>query len=255
MNSPNTTPDTDKPDNLEAVMRRVRKLLAIAEDGRGDVNEAAAAARMAESIMRKYQIAHADVIAVELQSSDAFDSADVSSVLDPNAEGTKQSAAWSGILAVPIAKLNDCQARYAKNPTRGKVIRFSGFAADVQVCRFTYEYIVNAMVLASRNFLKATRCSRAEAESFRRGFVSEVCSMLRQAKAEKDAQMQEASASRSLVIVKGDAVAKHFGETRYRKANLGSQGAAFAYGRAEASKLDVNRRGVGHTGSNTPRLG
>ena len=45
-------PMSDSPD-LESILRRVRKLLAIAEDGRGDPNEAAAAAQQAERIMRK----------------------------------------------------------------------------------------------------------------------------------------------------------------------------------------------------------
>jgi hypothetical protein len=47
------TTDNTKDVDLESVMRRVRKLLAIAEDHRADPAEAAAAAGMAERIMRE----------------------------------------------------------------------------------------------------------------------------------------------------------------------------------------------------------
>ena len=54
------------PENLEGVMRRIQKLLAIANDGRGDPNEAASAAAMAEKMMRKYQLDNADIVAAVL---------------------------------------------------------------------------------------------------------------------------------------------------------------------------------------------
>lgn len=42
----------DRADNLESVLRRVRKLLAIAEDSRANAEEASAAAAMAERGVR-----------------------------------------------------------------------------------------------------------------------------------------------------------------------------------------------------------
>ena len=58
----------DKIGELASVMRRVRKLMALANDGRGDVNEMAAAAEMAAKIMAKYRLDYADVLAAELRS-------------------------------------------------------------------------------------------------------------------------------------------------------------------------------------------
>ncbi|HOW46139.1 MAG TPA: DUF2786 domain-containing protein [Rubrivivax sp.] len=86
------TDQTNTPDNLEAVMRRIKKLLAFAEDSRGNPTECAAAARMAESIMRKHQIEHADVITKELQGADAFASADVGTTMDPEAASKPATA-------------------------------------------------------------------------------------------------------------------------------------------------------------------
>jgi hypothetical protein len=239
---------TDAPSNLEATMRRIAKLLAIAQDGRGDPNEAAAAARMAESIMRKYQIEHADLISVELNkgAAESFADEDVGSSLDPEGK-SKESSGWSGILAVAVAKLHDCQARFVRTAKHGKTLRFSGYAADAQMARFTYCYLVSQMVQATKAYQR--ECSynvRAESEAFRRGFNTSVCKLLADARRAKLAEMQSESASRGLVVLKDNAVAKHFGDIRYRSAGSyrTRQGDAYSSGREQGSRVDVNRRGI-----------
>lgn len=231
----------------EGTLRRIKKLLAIAEDSRGDPNECAAAARMAESIMRKYQIEHADVISVELQSADAFGEEFVGSTMDP--EGASKSASgWAGILAVHVAKLYDAQARYVWTPKYGKTIKFCGYKVDVEVARQTYVFIVNNMAAASRVYLKENRwAGRREGESFRSGYISGVGASITALVAEKTAEMQQASSSRALVLVKANAVAEHFGEVKYSTGGGRYQADAFTSGREAGSKLDVGRRGV--TGS------
>jgi len=242
-------------ENLDSVMRRIKKLLAIAEDSRGDPNECAAAARMAESIMRKFQIEHADVISVELQHEDALSSVDIGSTMDMGRRA-KEASGWAGILAVPVAELFDAQARYASTPEKGKTIRFSGYKTDVQMCRFTYEFIVNSMAAASRAYSKEHAVSRREAESFRRGYINACCASLKALKREKDTEVQQASSSRALVLSKANAVAAHFGAVRYRTKMVRTSSAlAYATGRDEGSKLQVGRRGVGVDGSDAPKLG
>ena len=248
---------TDDKHDLASVLRRVQKLLAIAEDGRANPNEAAAAARMAEAVMRKYQIEHADVISAELTlgGAEAFASIDVGSTMNLDARDVKHASGWAGILAVPVAELNDCQARYASVPERGRTIRFSGYASDVQVCRYTFEFIVNSMAAASRRYLRDTGCSRAQAESFRRGYISACCASLKLAKRDKDAEMALASSSRDLVLVKESAVAKHFGAVSYgSKVSRTASANAFHHGHAEGSKLNVGSRGIGQAGSNAALL-
>jgi hypothetical protein len=233
-------------ENLDSIMRRVKKLLAIAEDSRGDPNECAAAARMAESIMRKYQIDHADAISVELQTEAAFDTGDVGSTLDPERRSV-EAAGWAGRLAVAVAKLYDAQARYVRTVRYGKTLRFSGYKVDVEMARYTYLFIVNSMAAASRAYLKDTYgAGRAAGEAFRQGYIAAVCSKLAALRREKDAEMQQASSSRALVLNKANAVAAHFGSVKYGKGGgyRTSQGDAFQSGREQGSRLDVGRRGV-----------
>lgn len=252
--STNSTNDT----NLEGVMRRVKKLLAIAEDGRANAEEASAAAGMAERIMRKYQIEHADVLSVELARGGAelFKSADVGSSLNPEGR-SEQASGWAGILAVSVAELHDCQARYATTSKHGKTLRFQGYASDVQMAKFTYLYLVNAMAAESRAFARDNEgVTRKDSEAFRRGFSSAVNSALRKAWREKGKAMQAAASSRALVVAKDSAVAAHFGAIKYttRRAGHSTSGQAFSDGFARGQKVDVGRCAVGG-GSGNPLLG
>jgi len=245
--------------NLEGVMRRIRKLLAIAEDSRGDPNECAAAARMAESLMRKFEIEHAEVLTEKIRNAgeEAFDTVDLGAGMDVKWKVSKASG-WAGLLGVAVAKLYDCQARYGIRSDGGKTIRFSGYKTDVEMCKYTYEFVVANMAAASRAYTKDIAFgARAEGESFRRGYILAVNSKLNELRREKQAEMQEAASSRALVVVKAQAVAQHFGEVRYGSAKSTTrQGEAFEQGRSQGSKLDVGRRGIGSSSSNgTLRLG
>lgn len=244
--------------DLESVMRRIAKLLAIAEDSRGDPNECAAAARMAESVMRKYQIDHADVLTVELNKggAESFDQCDVGSTLNP--EGySRETSGWAGILAVHVGKLHDCQVRITWTQRHGKSLRFSGFAVDAQLAKATYIYLVNQMVAATKVWSSQQyKAGRTVNEAFRRGYCAALGASLKSALAEKQREMQEASTSRALMIVKADAVAKHFGSIKYRRSSgyRTSQGDAYSSGVVEGSKVDVNRRSVGNSSSSASQL-
>ena len=245
-------------ENLESTLRRVAKLLAIAEDPRANAAEASAAAGMAERIMRKYQIDNADVISTELKrgGEESFASTDVGSTLDP--EGySKTASGWSGILAVAVAKLHDCQLRCFHTTKHGRTLRFSGYKADAEAARFTYVYLVSQMCSATRAYQTNSRdAGRSESEAFRRGFNTAVCGLLRKAMADKARKMQAASNSRDLVIVKENAVVKHFGSVKYRTSSDRTiRSGAYSNGYVAGSKVDVGRRGVGHNSTSRAQIG
>ena len=241
-------------ENLDGVMRRIQKLLAIAQDHRADPAEAAAAAGMAERIMRKYQLEHADLIEKELKrGGESFASAECGTTLEPERRSTKASG-WAGILAVAVAKLHDCQARYVDTERYGRSLRFSGYKADAEMARFTYVYLVQTMATAARAYnievIKADGFGdRQKVETFRQGFVSALMVLLKQALKDKQTEVEAESRSRALVIVKTQAVDAHFGTVRYAKSR-GHSGAgthSYAEGFERGSRVDVGRRGIGQS--------
>lgn len=230
-------------ENLEKIYRRLQKLMAIANDTRANPAEAAAAASQAENIMRKYQIEESDIVINELKSGEAqnFDFFDVGADFDQGKMKVRQVQKPLSLLAVAVARLNDCQAKIITDKIFGKMLRFQGYKPDVMVCKFTFRYILNAMRVAAKY--------ESAPDDFRLGYSHAVVESLGKALADK--QADRVHDSRALVVIKKDAVALHFGEVNYVKSslNIGNRN-AFEKGVREGRKLDVLLRGVGHT--NTP---
>jgi hypothetical protein len=176
--------------------------------------------------------------------------------MDPEG-ASKDSSGWSGILAVFVANLYDAQVRFVHSPKYGKTLRFSGYKVDVEVARQTYVFIVNNMAAASRLYLKENRwAGRKEGNSFRSGYVNAVGAQIKKMIAEKQAEMQQTSSSRALVISKEQAVVERFGAVRYKTGRSNYyQSDAYSSGRAAGSRLDVGRRGISGGGSSSLRIG
>lgn len=234
---------SDTPTELESVLRRVHKLLAIAGDDRANAAEAAAAASQAEKIMRKYQIEHADVISASMSRDDSFDEQDIGGTMNPSAR-SQSATTWAGILSLAVAQLNDCKASWARSAALGLCIRYSGYKSDTQVALWTHLYIVNQMVSALRRHQKEYGSDRQSSERFRKGFIIAVVGNINRAIAEKKADMAQAASSRALVVVKAQAVSERFGEQKVKHNNFRQGGEAFSRGYAEGHKVDLGRRGV-----------
>ena len=238
----------DTNDNAD-VMRRIQKLLNIANDGRGNPAEAASAAGMAERLMRKFNIEHADLLMKDIaRGAGKFATVLCSANMkrdDPSRPPLQRNPPWGSWLAYEVAKLNDCEVRQFHNVSGAK-LGFLGFESDAQVSGWMFDYLVGELIKGCKTFQRAGR-TKIESESFRRGFVLALCASLRKIRTEKDAEMQQAVSSRALVISKTQALTEHFGEFKYRESNSNARlsGDAYAQGKAAGSKVDVNRRGIG----------
>jgi hypothetical protein len=234
-------------DSLESITRRIRKLLAIAEDTRANPNEAAAAASQAEKLMRKFQLDHADVMRRELELKDAFGTVDSPAVMKRNAgHKPRKVPGWAGWIAHGCAQLNDCEVAVARTPELGACVRFFGFKADVMVAAWTFDYVMNALIAAVREFQVVPR-SKSESDSYRKGYAISVSTALRRALEAKRAEAAAHHATNALVVLKGDKLRERFGNFKYTSAKKIVTREAHAYmaGRIDGSRLDVTRRGVG----------
>lgn len=252
--------------DLESVMRRVRKLLAIAQDPRANPAEAAAAAGQAERIMTKFQLDHAQVLGAQMKSAGAtFATVEVSANMkrnDPSRPALKKNPPWAGWLGVRCAKLNDCEVRFAhRQSPKGweAVVQFCGIESDAQVAGWMFEYLVNELIKGMHAYQRGgvTR-TKLESESYRRGFVMALCDQLRKAEGDKARDFAASSSGTALMVVKNQLVTEHFGEFKYGTAKAVEIKAGHAYraGQAAGQKVDALRRAVGGAaGSSTLRLG
>ena len=235
-------------EDLQAVMRRIQKLLAIAGDDRADSNEAAAAASMAEKIMRKYELEHADVVRAEFKSAANFDTIDACVVMKKG-KGHRplKSPQWAQWLAVAVARMHDCEVKQAYNSDLGACVRFFGYKSDVQVCAWVFDYLTTQVIRSCRAFQKAAHREKSESESYRRGFVMRLLRSIDAAQAAKKAEQEAAVTSRELMVVKKAAISEHFGSFKYndsKKVKVSDNG-AFLQGSIDGAKVDVNRKALG----------
>jgi hypothetical protein len=256
--------------DLDAILRRVQKLLAIAQDSRGDPNETAAAAAQAEKIMRKFNLDHAEVLAASLRrdASAAMDSVRVKASMkrdDPKRTLLTKPPKWASWLCFEVAMLYEVQVRYAwDRDMGGMVVEFCGVKSDVQVAGWTFDYLVGQMIAAVRAFGERHRADFARApdktasDSYRKGFVMAMVRSLQDSRKGKQAELESHSAGRALVVAKDAAVQAHFGAFAYGEAKRPatiSDTDAFRSGKADGARVDVARRAVGGADSSQLKLG
>ena len=240
-------------ENKDAVLRRIQKLLAIAADDRANPNEAAAAAGMAEKIMRKYQIEQSDVIMTSLKAGEDLGVSESVASAKTNGTRVKIVPPWASMLSVAVGKFNDCGVRLGRNADHNACVRFYGFTGDVQVAKWMFEYLT-ATTLRLCNEFKQTPTylveGRASVNSYRQGVVSGIISQLRRMTDEKKTEVAAVSTGTALVVVKQQAITEKYGDFGYtsKKRTISRQD-AFSTGVAHGKQVDVTRTAITQQGA------
>ena len=225
-------------ETLASVCRRVKKLLAIAEDGRGTVEEAGAAAAMAARIMAKYRLDNQDLLISELRLDGAFgDEVRVSPTIGGR-EG-KASRRWFGMLAVAVVRANQCHCEWIGERT----LKIYGVKSDVEVAGWMLDYLANQANVIAKAYYVLTK-SKTQAEDFRQGIVDTLIKALK----------GEASETGALVVTKNEAIRAHFGKIMTTVSTKLRSSADRSLGNKAGASIDLGRRGVGGTVSGTIRL-
>lgn len=251
-----TTHDTE----LDAVIRRVQKLLAIAQDDRANEHEAAAAAAQAEKLMRKFQIDHTDFIEREIKTdAAAMQTEDCRADAITNGTKAKTIPPWASLLAVGVARMCEVGVTTADSQAFGKCVRFYGYKHDVKLASWMMEYLVatiNRLAFLYRSSEDYRIHGRSVLTDYRKGVVQGILMNINKYCREREQEMQQMSSSRALVLVKKDAIVERFGNVFRTKKTQTSirRDSSFSNGREAGQNVDIRRRGVEHSGSNSGTL-
>ena len=179
-------------------------------------------------------------------------------VCSAKTNGTKNLvvAPWIGYLAVAIAKLNECHTNQGWTPNGEACVRFMGYTADVQLSRWTLDYLVQTTNRLCNEYKKTddyARGGRRLLNSYRHGVSIGMVRSLGKLEQAKKAEMAEAaktSTGTSLMVVKQEAIVAKFGDfiTRTGKTSI-ALGDSFVKGVRDGAAVDVGRRAVGGAGS------
>jgi len=234
-----TETTNDKPQIAENVLERIRKCLAMAADKRGNENEIAAAARQAEALLRKYNLEASDIIMEELKGAEGIE---VRFAASPSVNGgfVKRMPTWAQHLAVVTCEFFDCHVMITSNAKFGQVLKFVGYKTDVEVCNWTFSYLMEAIKRFSHNYAQLNpNPTRLLSSSYRAGVVHGIITVLRQAKTEKEKVVSNNSSSTALVVAKRRAIEDRFGKFNYGTSK-GRERDWSAYLQGEADGKTVN---------------
>ncbi len=233
---------------LEGVMRRIQKLLAIANDDRANPEEAATAAGMAERIMRKYQLEHQDLILASLKAGDDMSTVDCVASAKTNGTRVQTVPTWASTLAVQVANLNDVGAKVVTTASGDVGIRFYGFKSDVIVAKWMFDYLVAATLRLCNEFKDTDTYliyGRSAMNSYRMGVSIGINHNLAEQTAlkKREAEVTQASApaGTSLMVVKAQAIAERYGEfkTKPTKSSV-MRGGAYSKGVQDGKNVRIN---------------
>ena len=144
----------------EKALGKIRKLLKMGEDGRGNVNEAEAALRQARALMDKHQINELE--AREFTMSPEYGSASVTTgtyhVFSDNSTNSK----WERILVRAVAMLFKAveQVESQVDPESDRVhwkVTFYGNEAEVMAAAWTFDYLRDIVAKDCDSFFLAVK--------------------------------------------------------------------------------------------------
>lgn len=246
----NANNNDERMDVPEKVLERIKKMLRMAEDARGNPNEAANAAAMAAKLMQKYNLDAASMILGDLEGR-----ADAGLVKEMGMRPSEWSVmpGWMVSLSISVADLFDCKVRMAWDYRQKSVNRkpyinvvFFGYKTDVQVCQWTFKYLVDQVMMYADGF----QGGKLEKISFREGASNELRKRLGAMLQEKKAAEKVVASSTALVVIKQQKITEIFGEFKYSTRQGGERDySAYNAGRAAGAKINISAPLSGGNGS------
>jgi hypothetical protein len=180
-------------------IKKVQKLMAMAQDGRGNENEAERALAQAEALMRKFGIEQAEV-----GTSDAAKGFDWANDFAPYGVERQPAASvptWYGYVAFGCAIFTDTIVKTHYRPGLGYGVGFYGERTDVAFAVWLVTYLRDTVWREVRKQQKENGWGRKESEDFRQAMASRLQARMKKLRKERDAAFAEASSGTALVLV------------------------------------------------------
>jgi len=225
------------------MLEKVRKLMAMGRDDRGNATETETAMRQANILMAQFGIAEAEV---DMQSMDSGAMVFGEVELGPDGRApeagkvSRQMPSYAGILSIGVARFCDSIATRRRGAS-GEILVFRGEREDVLFARWLFGVLIEAI---GREQRASGWTKRGEANDFKVTAASTLARRLRALADERRAAYVEAqreSGSRALVVVdrKAIEIAQRFGTQKIRSTSGVQQSSASMAGRAAGSRINI----------------
>jgi hypothetical protein len=172
--------------NREDAIKKAQKLMAVAQDGRGNDNEAERALTQAEALMRKFGIEQAEIIAREAALD--FDWISDFAPYSWTEYRVTRIPDWYQWIATSVGVYTDTIVRCHNKADLGLGVGFYGERSDVLFAVWLQTYLRDVV----RRTVDRCGLGRAEKTDFRKAMVLRMCARLRTLRKERDAVFAEA---------------------------------------------------------------
>lgn len=212
------------------VIEKIRKLFALA-DGNSNINEASAAAAMAQELMFKHKLAMADIDAPD-------EPEDVLGSTDFDAPGHL----WKKSLVHGVARAFYCRSCTLGSSGKNKTVRIVGKLSDTQSATYMARYLINEIERLAKQ--ECPGQGRRFANSFKVGAVVSILDRLQTQRKEQDKVVEKYNESAALVL-KNDAMAVNkyykelFPKTVKGNAPRATDGGAFEAGQEAGNSVSL----------------
>ncbi len=235
--------DEQKSIRRAAMIEKVRKIMAIARDGRGNVNEEQAALERANALMAEYGIAEAECDMGMLDRNE-MEYGEVEVGLDgqPLKPGKvyRKLPTWTSMLSLGVARFTDTIVG-TKTTASGLVFVYRGEKNDVLFAR----WLLGVLVEAVQREQKASGWTGIrESTEFRNAAGSTLAKRLRTLSEERRATYQKAQADsgcRAIMVVdrKQAEIAKYFGRQHTKSVRYSKSTGAHIAGSEAGSRITI----------------
>lgn len=239
--------------NIESVIAKVKKLLALATSS--NPNEAASAAAMAQDLMTKYSIESA---ALEAETAAPKEAVGAQNMTESRVE------TWKRRIGVVVAKANNCKVFLGRNNN----FMIVGTPSDAKATSYIYTYICAEIERLARAWARDYTMThsgtpgRIGYSNFRFGAAAEVCERITAAHVETVKRLRlEAADSTALARIETGLAAiekrnqevalyvkSHYRLTSGSRTSFTKDDSAYAAGRSAGASINLSRGGAAALG-------
>lgn len=206
----------------EQMLSKVRKLLALANDSRGNQQERDNALRQANKLMAVFNIQEADVT-LEAMQRVGIDLAEFTA--KPNgsssAQKIKHPPKWSGVLAAGVAIFTETRCVF-KWDFIGVVVAFQGERTDALFAQWLFILLAQSI---QKELAATGLTSQSHKDTFRFAAAAHLQDRLKTLANERDRMYEESGSGTALAVVnqKKSAIADRFGEDKMQRVSAGKR--------------------------------
>ena len=224
---------------MSDVRDRIKKLLAMANDDRGNEHENETAMRMADKLMRQHNI---DVADLEESSGKPASYIWATTIIPIGEHASRMvwKPMWTGFLGMGVGKFTDCKVQWSNDEKYGHCIKFMGDEQDIEYAGWLFKK------MRDFGYAESKAVAGKHRDTFLKAYAMKLTERMRKLRAERDAALKAAvtKTGTALMVVQNkvalrDAEFGAQGKGRTTRVRFASDG--FVQGRAAAERVTFNR--------------